>query len=92
MTDRPLRIVFAGTPAFAAAHLRALLDWPGGDVVAAYTQPDRPAGRGKKLSASPVKALAQQHRIPVLQPKTLRDPEAQAELAALGAEVMVVVA
>jgi len=92
MTDRPLRIVFAGTPEFASAHLQALLHWKGGEIVAAYTQPDRPAGRGKKLSASPVKILAEQHGIPVCQPKTLRDAGAQAELAALAPDVMVVVA
>jgi len=92
MPNRPLRLVFAGTPAFASAHLEALLRWPGADIVAAYTQPDRPAGRGKKLSASPVKILAQEHGIPVLQPRTLRDAAAQAELAALAPDVMVVVA
>ncbi|UHQ54018.1 methionyl-tRNA formyltransferase [Microbulbifer sp. YPW16] len=86
-----LKIVFAGTPDFAAVHLQALLDSEH-SVVAAYTQPDRPAGRGKKLLASPVKQLAQSHEIPVYQPLSLRDATAQAELAALGADVMVVVA
>ena len=57
-----------------------------------YTQPDKPAGRGKKLQASPVKQLAEQHQIPVYQPKSLRKEEAQAELKALNADVMVVVA
>jgi methionyl-tRNA formyltransferase len=90
--EQPLRIVFAGTPTFAAAHLQALLNWQGGQVIAVYTQPDRPAGRGKKLSASPVKELAQQHRLAVYQPASLRHPEAQAELAALQPDVMVVVA
>jgi len=88
----PLRIVFAGTPTFAADHLQALLNWPGCEVVGVYTQPDRPAGRGKKLSASPVKELAQQHQLPVYQPASLRNAEAQAELQALQADVMVVVA
>jgi methionyl-tRNA formyltransferase len=93
MTTRPpLRIIFAGTPPFAAAHLQALLDWPAAQVVAVYTQPDRPAGRGKKLASSPVKELALQHALPVHQPASLRTPEAQAELAALQADVMVVVA
>ncbi|MBU3058592.1 methionyl-tRNA formyltransferase [Pseudomonas indica] len=88
---QPLRIVFAGTPEFAAEHLKALLDTPH-RIVAVYTQPDRPAGRGQKLMPSPVKQLAVQHDIPVLQPKTLRDPDAQAELAALQPDLMVVVA
>ena len=79
---QPLRIVFAGTPEFAAEHLKALLNSPY-QVVAVYTQPDRPAGRGQKLMPSPVKQLALQHEIAVYQPQTLRDPAAQAELAAL---------
>ena len=86
-----MRIVFAGTPEFAAQHLQALLD-AGRDVIAVYTQPDRPAGRGQKLMPSPVKQLALQHDIPVHQPQTLRDPAAQAELASLQADLMVVVA
>ena len=86
-----MRIVFAGTPEFAAEHLKALLDSPH-DVVAVYTQPDRPAGRGQKLMPSPVKQLAALHGIPVLQPPTLRAAEAQAELAALAPDLMVVVA
>lgn len=86
-----MRIVFAGTPEFAAQHLQALLD-AGREVIAVYTQPDRPAGRGQKLMPSPVKQLALQHGIAVYQPQTLRDPSAQAELAALKPELMVVVA
>ncbi|HTN30722.1 MAG TPA: methionyl-tRNA formyltransferase [Pseudomonas sp.] len=86
-----MRIVFAGTPEFAAQHLQALLE-AGRQVVAVYTQPDRPAGRGQKLMPSPVKQLAVEHGIPVFQPQTLRDPAAQAELAALQPELMVVVA
>jgi methionyl-tRNA formyltransferase len=86
-----LRIVFAGTPQFAAEHLKALLDSPH-QIVAVYSQPDRPAGRGQKLAASPVKQLAVLHQIPVLQPQTLRDPAAQAELAALAPDLLVVVA
>lgn len=92
MNSSKLRIVFAGTPEFAAAHLRALLDWPSGEVVAVYSQPDRPAGRGKKLAMSPVKELALQHHLPVYQPQTLRNAEAQDELRALRPDVMVVVA
>jgi methionyl-tRNA formyltransferase len=88
---QPLRIVFAGTPEFAAAHLKALLNNPF-EVVAVYTQPDRPAGRGQKLMPSPVKQLALQHQIAVYQPQTLRDPAAQAELAALKPDLLVVVA
>jgi methionyl-tRNA formyltransferase len=86
-----MRIVFAGTPEFAAQHLQALLD-AGREVAAVYTQPDRPAGRGQKLMPSPVKQLALQHNIAVYQPQTLRDPAAQAELAALKSDLMVVVA
>ena len=73
---KPLRIIFAGTPDFAAQHLRALLSSTH-DVVAVYTQPDRPAGRGKKLTPSPVKVLAQEHEIPVYQPASLKNNEAQ---------------
>ncbi|NQD93866.1 methionyl-tRNA formyltransferase [Pseudomonas sp. CrR25] len=86
-----LRIVFAGTPDFAAEHLKTLLDTPH-QIIAVYTQPDRPAGRGQKLAPSPVKQLATQHGIPVYQPPSLRDPAAQAELAALAPDLMVVVA
>ncbi len=92
MNQRPLRLVFAGTPDFAAAHLRALRAWDGCEVIAVYTQPDRPAGRGKKLAASPVKQLALEHGLPVHQPQRLRDEVAQAELRALAPDVMVVVA
>lgn len=86
-----LRIVFAGTPEFAAEHLKALLG-TSHQIVAVYTQPDRPAGRGQKLMPSPVKQLALEHDIPVYQPQTLRDADAQAELASLQADLMVVVA
>ncbi|QTH70393.1 methionyl-tRNA formyltransferase [Pseudoalteromonas xiamenensis] len=87
----PLRIVFAGTPDFAARHLAALID-SHHDVIAVYSQPDRPAGRGKKLKASEVKELALEHNIPVYQPENFKSDEAKAELAALNADVMVVVA
>ncbi|MBM69008.1 MAG: methionyl-tRNA formyltransferase [Haliea sp.] len=91
MANAPLRVLFAGTPDFAAHHLQALLDSPH-QVVGVYTQPDRPAGRGKKLQASPVKQLALQAGLPLRQPVSLRTPETQAELAAFAADVMVVVA
>ncbi|AHG76693.1 methionyl-tRNA formyltransferase [Mannheimia varigena] len=86
-----LNIIFAGTPDFAAQHLQALLNSEH-NVIAVYTQPDKPAGRGKKLQASPVKQLAEAHNIPVFQPKSLRNEDAQAELKTLNADVMVVVA
>ncbi|MGY4532254.1 methionyl-tRNA formyltransferase [Pseudomonas sp. TE3786] len=89
--SQALRLVFAGTPEFAAEHLKALLASQH-EIVAVYTQPDRPAGRGQKLMPSPVKQLALENNIPVLQPPTLRDPAAQAELAALNADLLVVVA
>jgi methionyl-tRNA formyltransferase len=87
----PLRLVFAGTPEFSAIHLQALVDSKH-QLLAVYTQPDRPAGRGKRLQASPVKQLAERHLLPVYQPPTLRDREAREQLAALGADVLVVVA
>ena len=86
-----MRIVFAGTPEFAAEHLKALLASPH-EIVAVYTQPDRPAGRGQKLMPSPVKQLAEQQGIAVMQPPTLRAPEAQEALKALAPDLMVVVA
>jgi methionyl-tRNA formyltransferase len=88
---KPLRIIFAGTPDFAAKHLSALINSEH-EVIAAYSQPDRPAGRGKKLKPSDVKQLAVSHDIPVYQPISLRNEDAQQELAALNADLMVVVA
>lgn len=88
---KPLNIIFAGTPDFAARHLQALVG-SHHNIIAVYTQPDRPAGRGKKLTPSPVKSLALEHDIPVYQPASLRNEEAQQELAALNADIMVVVA
>ncbi|WP_353572622.1 methionyl-tRNA formyltransferase [Candidatus Albibeggiatoa sp. nov. BB20] len=85
------RIIFAGTPDFSVPCLQALLDSQH-EVCAVYTQPDRPAGRGRKLQTSPVKKLALEHNIPVYQPKSLRKAEAKAELLALEADLMVVVA
>ncbi|WP_162062261.1 methionyl-tRNA formyltransferase [Vibrio taketomensis] len=89
--SKPLRIVFAGTPDFAARHLAALLSSEH-EVIAVYTQPDRPAGRGKKLTASAVKQIALEHNIPVYQPENFKSDGAKQELAALNADIMVVVA
>lgn len=86
-----LRIIFAGTPDFAARHLDALLS-SGHNVVGVFTQPDRPAGRGKKLMPSPVKVLAEEKALPVFQPVSLRPQENQQLVADLQADVMVVVA
>ncbi|WJM85030.1 methionyl-tRNA formyltransferase [Dickeya chrysanthemi] len=86
-----LRIIFAGTPDFAAQHLAALLSSEH-EIVGVLTQPDRPAGRGNKLTPSPVKMLAEQHNLPVFQPKSLRPSESQQLVAELSADVMVVVA
>lgn len=91
MANNPLRIVFAGTPDFAALHLKALLE-SSHQVVGVYTQPDRPAGRGKKLQSSPVKQLAQSHEVPVFQPATLKNDAEVEQLSAIEADVMVVVA
>ena len=85
-----MRVAFAGTPEFALPALEALLEHH--DVVGVLTQPDRPSGRGRHLSASPVKILAAAHRLPLLQPESLRDPQARAPLAAWDAEVLIVVA
>ncbi|MRS92437.1 methionyl-tRNA formyltransferase [Enterobacteriaceae bacterium RIT714] len=89
--SRKLRIIFAGTPDFAARHLDALLS-SGHQIVGVFTQPDRPAGRGKKLMPSPVKVLAEQHALPVFQPVSLRPQDNQQLVADLNADVMVVVA
>ena len=86
-----LRIVFAGTPEFAVPALDAL-HAAGHEVVAVYTQPDRPAGRGRTLTASPVKRRALELRLPVEQPATLRSPEAAGRIAAYAPDLMVVVA
>ncbi|MBB6520165.1 methionyl-tRNA formyltransferase [Pseudoteredinibacter isoporae] len=87
----PLNIVFAGTPDFAAAHLNTLLESEH-NVVAVYTQPDRPANRGKSLQASPVKQVALKHDIAVYQPLNFKDANDRDDLAALNADIMVVVA
>jgi methionyl-tRNA formyltransferase len=91
MSTSPLRVIFAGTPNFAAAHLKSLVNSEH-QLLAVYTQPDRPAGRGRKLQASPVKQLAEQVGLAVCQPASLKDETVQRQLAAFGADVMVVVA
>ena len=88
---KKLRICFAGTPAFAAAHLQALLEAEH-HVVAVYTQPDRRAGRGKNLQASPVKQVALENGLPVFQPASLRPLEEAEALVALDLDLMIVVA
>ena len=90
-----MRIIFAGTPDFAATSLQTLIDAPsdaGHELMAVYTQPDRKAGRGRKLRPSPVKQLAQEYGIPVHQPRSLKQADAQQQLAALRPDLMIVVA
>lgn len=87
----PLRIAFAGTPDFAATSLAALLN-SAHEVICVYTQPDRPAGRGRKPTASPVKALALKHGLPVHQPERLKTPESQQALVDAHIDVLVVAA
>jgi methionyl-tRNA formyltransferase len=87
----PLEILFAGTPDFSVPTLKALMD-AGHSIKAVYTQPDRPAGRGRRLAASPVKEAALANGLPVLQPKTLRDDQAIEVLHRHEADLMVVVA
>lgn len=91
MEHHPLRIVFAGTPQFAAAHLAALLT-AGHHIVGVLTQPDRPAGRGQKLTPSPVKMLAEQHALPLAQPQSLRNADTQQALTAWQPDLLIVVA
>ena len=86
-----MKIVFAGTPDFAVPVLKMLLDSPH-TVVAVFTQPDRPAGRGRHSTESPVKQLAIEHEIPVYQPVTLNSEQAQTDISLLQADLMVVVA
>src|SRR5690606_19271564 len=85
-----MRIVFAGTPEFAVPSLRAAA--ARGEVVGVYTQPDRPAGRGRGLQPSPVKLEAVQRGLPVFQPETLRNEAAREALRALEPDLVVVVA
>lgn len=91
-STRPARVVFLGTPDFATPVLRALLDAPDIAVPLVVTQPDRPAGRGRRLVASPVKALAVAHGVPVYQPERLRGAEAVARLREAGADLFVIAA
>ena len=86
-----LRLCFAGTPEFSAAHLSALIA-AGHTIDAVYTQPDRPSGRGKKLQPSPVKAVAMAAGLEIRQPASLKTVEAQQELAAIAPDLLVVVA
>lgn len=91
-----MKLIFAGTPEFAATALQALIE-AGHEIVAVYTQPDRPAGRGQKLTPSAVKSLALQHGLPVHQPLSLKSSSeegvaAQAQLKDYAADVMVVAA
>jgi methionyl-tRNA formyltransferase len=86
-----VKIIYAGTPDFAVPALDALIE-SRHELVAVFTQPDRPAGRGKKLRASPIKQRAAAAGLPVLQPETLRDADSQALVTDLAADVMVVAA
>ncbi len=86
-----MKIIFAGTPEFAVPALAALIA-AGHEIVMVLTQPDRPAGRGMKLKASPVKLLAEQHGLTVFQPASLKDPLAQARIADTQADAMIVAA
>ena len=88
---QPLRIIFAGTPDFAVPSLEALID-AGLRPLGVWTQPDRPAGRGRRLTPSPVKECATRHGIDVHQPVSLRDPEARAVITGAAPDLMVVVA
>ena len=93
-----MRILFAGTPEFAVPALQVLIDQSHNtinglfEIVLVLTQPDRPAGRGMQLKASPVKQLALQHNLPVFQPESLKPAEVQAQIEAVNADVMIVAA
>lgn len=87
-----MRVIFAGTPDFAATHLQAILENDRYQLVAIYTQPDRPAGRGKKITQSPVKKLALANDIQLEQPASLTDIKTQETIARLEADVLIVVA
>jgi methionyl-tRNA formyltransferase len=86
-----MKIIFAGTPEFAVPALAALIQ-AGHQIVMVLTQPDRPAGRGMKLKASPVKVLADEHSLVVFQPETLKDADVQARISDVNADVMIVAA
>ena len=87
----PLKVVFAGTPDFAARHLQGLIDSPH-QIVAVMSQPDRPAGRGKRLQPPPVKAAALEAELPVWQPASLKNADGEATLSQCDADILVVVA
>ena len=87
----PLKVVFAGTPGFAARHLEGLIDGPH-QIVAVISQPDRPAGRGKRLQHSPVKTVALDKGLPVWQPETLKTAESEAILTGFDCDILIVVA
>lgn len=91
MNATPLRIVFAGTPEFAVPSLLNLIQAQH-EIVAVYTQPDKPAGRGRHLTASPIKTCALAHGLTVKQPQNFRDPALVQELAAMHLDAMIVVA
>jgi methionyl-tRNA formyltransferase len=88
----PLRIVFCGTPQFAVPSLQHLLQQPDFEIVAVFTQPDRPRGRGHEVSYSAVKEVALAANIPVHQPPKIRAPEVEVQLRGLGADVFVIIA
>ncbi len=90
--QKSLKLVFMGTPDFAASVLRTVLAWPRGTVAAVYTQPDRPCGRGQVCRPSPVKTLALEHGLPVLQPENFKRSETVADLAALAPDLLLVAA
>ena len=90
--SQPLRIIFAGTPDFAAIHLNGIIELGKHRVIAVYCQPDRPAGRGKAIKPGPVKQLAADNGIPIYQPVNFKDAASRDQLHALNADLMVVVA
>lgn len=92
MQREPLRLVFAGTPAFALPSFAACRSAPGVRLEGVYTQPDRPAGRGRALAVSPIKQAALAAGVPVLQPESLKSRDVQAQLAALAPDLLIVVA
>ena len=87
----PLRVIFAGTPIFSASHLEAVIK-SSHKIIAVYTQPDRPSGRGKKVVSSPIKSLANREKLPLCQPVSLRSQEEQNKIFELKPDVIVVVA
>ena len=92
LPNPPLRVVFMGTPDFAAVILRRLLGWPGAEVLCVYTQPDRPSGRGREPKPSPVKLTALESNVEVRQPLNFKDQADVAALRALEPDVLVVAA